>query len=154
VYPPESTLIDAVVGAVETNGWRYTRMDDGVIAFPVNGDRAAYAALTIANDEFHHVTLYCGFGPRVPDDRRAAVAEAITRANYGLVVGNFELDFGDGELRFRVGVGTNGGTFSAEMAGYMISLAVYMCDRYHDALMRVMFAGESPADAIHNAEAA
>ena len=154
VYPPESALIDVAIAAVEANDWRYTRLDEGVIALPVHGHRSSYSALVIANDEFHYVTLYCAFGPRVPDDRRSAVAEAISRANYGLVVGNFEIDFSDGELRFRVGAGVAGGDFSVEMAGNMISLAIYMCDRYHDALMRVIFAGEAPADAIQRAEAA
>jgi hypothetical protein len=30
---------------------------------------------------------------------RAPPAEFITRANYGLIIGNFELDFEDGEIR-------------------------------------------------------
>ena len=154
VYPPESPLLDTVTEAVEANGWRHIRLDERVIAFPIHGHRAAYDALVIANDEFHYVTTYCTFGPRVPDDRRAAVAEAIGRANFGIVVGNFEMDFSDGELRFRVGAGVEGGTLSVEMARNMFSLAIYMCDRYHDALMRVMFAGQAPADAIQRAEAA
>ncbi len=154
VYPPESTLIDTVIAAVEDHGWRYTRADEQVILFPVGGQRSAYDALVITNEEFHYATVYCTLGPRVPDDRRAAIAEAITRANYGIAVGAFEMDFGDGELRFRVGIDVEDGVFSATMAKNMISLSVYMCDRYHDAIMRVIFAGEAPADAIESAEAA
>ncbi len=37
----------------------------------------------------------------VPDDRRPEVANLLTRANYALAVGNFELDFDDGEVRFK-----------------------------------------------------
>lgn len=38
----------------------------------------------------------------VPPGRREAVAEFVTRANYGLSLGNLELDLDDGELRAKV----------------------------------------------------
>jgi hypothetical protein len=37
----------------------------------------------------------------VPENRRVEVADFLTRANYGLAVGNFELDFEDGEIRYK-----------------------------------------------------
>jgi hypothetical protein len=37
----------------------------------------------------------------VPENRRLEVADFLTRANYGLAVGNFELDFEDGEIRYK-----------------------------------------------------
>src|SRR5438552_11284376 len=38
---------------------------------------------------------------RVPQQSRAAISEFVTRANSGLIIGNFEMDFADGEVRFR-----------------------------------------------------
>ena len=38
----------------------------------------------------------------VPEGCRTAIAEAITRANYGMKVGKFELDLSDGDLRYHV----------------------------------------------------
>jgi hypothetical protein len=37
----------------------------------------------------------------VPENRRLEVADFLTRANYGLALGNFELDFADGEIRYK-----------------------------------------------------
>ena len=34
-------------------------------------------------------------------DMMASMAEFLTRANYGLLNGNFEMDMGDGELRYK-----------------------------------------------------
>jgi ankyrin repeat protein len=47
----------------------------------------------------------CAF--RVPEDRRASVADLMARANYDLQnkqLGNFEMDFKDGELRYKTSV--------------------------------------------------
>jgi hypothetical protein len=44
----------------------------------------------------------------VPPDRRSEVAAYITRTNYGLAAGNFELDFEDGELRYKTALHVHG----------------------------------------------
>ena len=42
-----------------------------------------------------------------PVYRRPALCETIARANYGLYLGNFEMDMGDGELRFKSSLPVN-----------------------------------------------
>ncbi len=37
-----------------------------------------------------------------------AVAEFITRANFGIVIGNFEIDFSDGEIRYKTSIDVEG----------------------------------------------
>ena len=147
-------LIDIVVAAVEANGWSYTRPSAAAIVFPITGDHAAYDGLVVTGESIQIVTVYCSIGARIPLGRRGAVAEAIARANFGLPVGGFELDFSDGELRYKVGIDVGGSALTPEMARDMIGLSVYMCDRYHDALMRVAYGAEEPAAAIEQAEEA
>ena len=149
-----TVLMDVVIAGVEQNGWSYTRRDDNVILFPVAGRQASYDAVVMTHEGMQYVTTYCSIATRAPGDRRVAVAEAITRANFGLPVGGFELDFEDGEVRFRVGIDVEGGSFAPVMMQNMLGLSVAMCDRYHDALMRVMFADMEPAAAIALAEQA
>ncbi len=47
-------------------------------------------------------TVYTVFPVKAPEEKRGAVAAFLTRANYGLILGSFELDFDDGEIRFKV----------------------------------------------------
>ena len=49
-----------------------------------------------------HTLVYTTLLQAVPEEKRSAVAEFITRANYGLPGGNFEMDWRDGELRYKV----------------------------------------------------
>ncbi len=54
-----------------------------------------------AQSEFLFYSV-CPFN--VPDPRRATMAEFLTRANYGLALGNFEMDFTDGEVRYKTSI--------------------------------------------------
>jgi hypothetical protein len=40
------------------------------------------------------------------------VAEFLTRANSGMVIGNFELDFADGEIRYKTSIDVEGDKLS------------------------------------------
>jgi hypothetical protein len=52
--------------------------------------------------EAHDLILFYSVCPlRVPEERRDEVSRFLTRANYGLAAGNFELDFDDGEIRYK-----------------------------------------------------
>jgi hypothetical protein len=49
----------------------------------------------------------------VPEERRMEVSHFLTRANYGLAAGNFELDFDDGEIRYKTAVQVTGETLDS-----------------------------------------
>ena len=145
----ETPLIDVAIAAVEARGWSYQRDGDAsAIAYPVRGARATYEGVVATTEEARFLTVYCAFAPRVPEARRPAMLEAIARANFGLHTGCFEMDFGDGELRFRDGLIARGTEMPPRMMRDLINFGIFICDRYHDALMGVAFGDVEPAAAI------
>ena len=56
----------------------------------------------------------------VPEDRRPEVAAFLARANYGLALGNFELDFGDGEIRYKTVLDAEGGYISPALVKRLV----------------------------------
>ncbi len=87
------------------------------------------------------------------DNTKAAIAEFITRANYGLFHGNFEMDYSDGELRYKtslyVGDG-NAPTF--DQIKEMMYVNFIMVDKYGDGLMKVLFGMATPEEAVREIE--
>lgn len=142
-------LIEVAIAALEAGGWTsYEREEEGVVTYAIRGRRAGYDGVVVANEEARFLSAYCVFAPRVPEARRAAMLEAIARANFGLHTGAFEMDLDDGELRFRDGANLGRHLPSVSMVRDLIRFAIFMCDRYHDALMGVAFGGAEPAAAI------
>jgi len=90
---------------------------------------------------------------RVPNGSRPAVAETITRANFGLKVGKFELDFDDGELRYQAAHIMSDGTLDGDVIHRLIGTTIAMMDRYLPAILSVIYGNEPPVDAIRFAEA-
>lgn len=80
------------------------------------------------------------------------MAEFICRANYGLKMGNFELDFNDGEVRFKVHVLCDGVTPTAEMVKRSIYCPAMMFDRYGSGIVDIIFNGTSGKTAVEKCE--
>lgn len=61
---------------------------------------------------------------KIPKDKRAQVAELLTRINYDLDVGNFELGFDKGELYFRSSVDLEKTTASKTTYQNLLNIAL------------------------------
>ena len=81
------------------------------------------------------------------------MAETVVRANYGLQVGKFELDFDDGELRFQAAQILTEGTLGDGIIDRLMGTTMAMLDRYLPAFLSVIYGNESPQDAIVCVEA-
>lgn len=83
------------------------------------------------------------------------VAEYLHRANYGLRIGSFELDYEDGEIRFKVCVdcGDDCDSMPSESVIYRsLEMGGVMFDTYGEGLLDIIFKNVSPIDALAEAE--
>jgi len=80
------------------------------------------------------------------------VAEFLTRANYGMRIGNFELDFSDGEVRYKSSLDFEGVGLEPIMIRNAIYPAVQTMDRYFPGLIAVVAGAKSAAEAVQVVE--
>lgn len=99
----QAWLAGPVAAALAAEGRVAEPMDDAVptLRFMVQGEAGAWRCYIRAWDDAPVLAVYGVFPVDTPPDRRAAMADAVARANRGLDVGNFEFDPDDGELLFK-----------------------------------------------------
>ena len=129
----------------------YSTGEDQSIRTTIRGDVSTYwTAARVENDLFQ---VACYSPVRIPEGSRRDIAEAIVRANHGLRVGKFELDFEDGEIRFQVSQILDCDAVGEAVIDRMIGTAINMLDTYLPAFMSVVYGNESPGDAVRRVEA-
>jgi hypothetical protein len=84
---------------------------------------------------------------RVPAKKRSRVNEYLSRANYGLTAGAFDLDWRDGEVTFRSAMLLGDAVLTEGCVGITIESALGTVCRYAAGLLAVM-QGVKPAKAI------
>jgi hypothetical protein len=85
---------------------------------------------------------------RVPKGARPAIAETLARANFGLKVGKFEMDFDEGDLRFQASQILIDDQLDDETIRRLIGTTMAMLNAYLPAVLSVVYGNELPADAI------
>src|SRR5262245_1344418 len=101
----ETPILDALNAFFQEDGWPITQMEGRpVLRTAFKGDNGTWSCFAQAREEQQQFVFYSVCQTNTPEGKRPAMAEYLTRANYGLYIGNFELDFNDGEIRYKTSI--------------------------------------------------
>ncbi len=67
-------------------------------------------------------------------------------------MGNFELDFSDGEIRYKTSIDVGNDKLTHELIKQVVYTNVMTMDKYHPAIISVIYSEVSPEDAIKEVE--
>jgi hypothetical protein len=140
-------IFDTMVEFFGQQEWNYEQVPDmPILRMGINGKNGKWVSYAQAREEMDQVVFYSVGPVNVAEDKRAAMAELLTRVNYGLVIGNFEMDFRDGEVRYKTSIDIEGDSLSTALMRNVVFLNLQMMDRCLPAIMSVAYGGLSPAD--------
>lgn len=144
---------EAVGQFLEADGWHPQHISDNhvyrVYFAGVNGELACFGQVRVDLEQF---LFYVVMPVRAPAERRLPMAEFITRANYGLRIGNFEMDFDDGEVRYKASLDFEGEALTDNFIRGVVYPAVQTMDRYLPGLLAVIYGGKTPEQAVAEIE--
>lgn len=141
-------LMDTVRSLLDGHGYAYQLLDAHTLHCALRNTHGLYTFYFTADGSRDFLRLLGNYGPYMPVERRPAIAEALSRINCQLWLGNFELDFADGEVRFRASVDVEDGLLSETMVENMLRFTMNAMERFHDPLMRIAFGDGDPELAI------
>lgn len=81
---------------------------------------------------------YCILPTDIPQELYNAVGEYLHRINYGLINGNFELDYTDGAVQYKTFGYCPDGTVSEELLAAVIVAPFAIINRYHPGLLALL----------------
>ena len=142
-------VFDSVIAFLQEDNWRYEEnREDFSIRFSFTGKNARYDCFGRVNEEHEIFVFYAIIPIRVSETQLLLVAELLARINYGLNIGNFEMDMNDGEIRYKTSIDVEGGDLTSHMVETLIAVNISTTDRYFPSFAEVMYAGTTPAEAV------
>lgn len=146
----------AVEDYFETEGAKYTPFDERGVAHATYAVDVKFGHVEVFFHAYHDMLILHLIVPlKAGEDERAKVGEFLHRANYGLKVGNFDFDFNDGEVSYRVAIYCGSDEFEPprhEQIDAALTIGLMMIDKYGNGLVKVMFGLAEPLDAIDASE--
>jgi hypothetical protein len=144
---------EAVVEFFTQDGWAFIQSPDQPILNTKfasdHGDFICFGKVREAQSQF---VFYTSFPTKIPEDKRLAIAELLTRANSGMVAGNFEMDFEGGDVFHKVSIDVDNDRLTPALVENMVYSSVFSMEKYFPAMMAVLYGDASPQDAIAKVE--
>lgn len=146
-------IFNSLIEFFEEDGWDFQWMA-GVSALNMTfqGEQGQWACYAHAREMAEQFAFYSVLPENVPEPQRHRMAEFITRANFGMILGNFEMDYADGEVRFKTSVDVEGSELSPPLIRQTVYANLVIMDRYLPGLQRVIHSDETPLAIINTVE--
>lgn len=127
--------------------WTFQQGDYSLSA-RVQGKNAVYPISFFIWEVDPDIRVYTYIDTRIYENKRATVAEFLTRANYNMPFGNFEFDMDEGEVRYKtsIAIGKNIEFLTDEILEQLIWVNVSNMELYYPAIMRINFSNENNID--------
>lgn len=131
------------------DGWFFTQNDEEtflrLLYAGKNGEWNAYAQ---AREGRSQVIVYSIYPQPTPENQRSPMAELLTRINYGLILGNFEMDYADGEVRFKTSIDVEDSELTPDLIKPVVFANLGMMDLYWPALTAIVEGRMEPQAAL------
>ena len=147
-----SVIGEAIEELFHREKWRYHKRGERTYSFGFRGENNRYDFWAFISESGSVLSVYSVLPLCATEKRMGDVAEYLHRANYDMMVGNFEMDFRDGEVRFKVTTDFNGIKPDLDHLDRIIDCCLAMSDRYLTGIGLILFRNYTPQQAISVAE--
>jgi hypothetical protein len=129
--------------------WFFTQNDkETFLKLSYEGKAGEWNYFAQALEEQEQLVIYSVYPALAAAEQRQAIAEFITRLNYGLVMGNFEMAFNDGEIRFKTSLDAKKTELTDDLIKPVVYFNVAQMDRYFPVLAAVLEHHATPQQAF------
>ncbi|WP_168500143.1 YbjN domain-containing protein [Anabaena sp. UHCC 0204] len=152
-YKNDQSIFANVIAFFEKDDWQFRKIDDEdslLLAF--EGDNGRWNCYAKVREEQKQFVFYSICPVQISEDKRLTIAEFITRANYGMINGNFEMDFNDGEIRYKTSIDVDGDQLSYALIKNLVYANVTMMDEYLPGIINIIESDIYPELAINKIE--
>ena len=145
----------AIKEYLDSQNWRYKHEEDKhrfIFGMKLDCDNVDGCMLAVTARDEEDMSCKAIYEFNVPEEARTKIVEYTTRANYGLFLGNFQMDLDDGEVLYQTAMVFYDHTAMQQEVRRLIQVAIHMAERYGQGFYDVIHYGVSPEDAVKAAE--
>jgi hypothetical protein len=146
-------ILSTIVNFFTEDDWSFTKIQGSpVLRMAFQGKNGKWTCYAKARTEKAQFVFYSICPVNVPESKRLPIAEFITRSNYSTIIGNFELDFVSGEIRYKTSIDVEGSTLTFPQIKQLVYTNLMMMDEYLPGIISVIDGDVEARDAIAQIE--
>ncbi|MDZ8026156.1 MAG: YbjN domain-containing protein [Nostoc sp. DedQUE11] len=149
----EKNIFETMVNFFKQEEWQFQKiLAEPTLRLAFQGKNGKWECLAKAREKQQQMVFYSICSTITPESKCSTMAQFLTRANSGMVIGNFELDFASGEISYKTSIDVEGDRLTSALIQRVVYANVTMMDEYLPGILSVIYGNVSPAEAIATIE--
>jgi hypothetical protein len=147
------SIFQAIVNFFKEDNWLFAQIKkQSALRLAFEGKNGKCDCYAQARETQQQFVFYSVCPVKVPKPKLGAVGEFINRANSGMIIGNFELNFAVEEIRYKTSIDVEGDRLTSALIKRLVYANVMMMDEYLPGIRSVIEGDVEPEDAIAQIE--
>ncbi|MEI7555256.1 YbjN domain-containing protein [Candidatus Chlorohelix sp.] len=129
--------------------WNYEIAGGGTaLSLSFEGENGEWQCYADIKDDEEQFVFYSVCPETTPHEQRSAMAEFLTRANYGIIIGNFEMDFEDGQVSYKTSIDVEGARLTVALVQRLVESNLDMMDLFLPGIRTINQGKMTPAEVL------
>jgi hypothetical protein len=149
-----SDLFSGIQKFFTDDEWYYLQLgNQPILQMTYPGKNGKWTCYAQVHEEQQIFFFYSVCPIDTPEEKRLLMAELLTRANYGLKVGYFDMNFADGEVRFKTSIDVGEENLSNTILRNLVYNNLWIMDHYLPGILSLIYSDITPVEVIQKMEA-
>jgi hypothetical protein len=143
-------MFTILIEFINKSNWHYSKPfeDKTIIQLGFEGRNGKFQCICDVKEDSNKFLCYTIGNNKVPVEKLLSVCEYITRVNSTTMLGNFELNFEQGEIRYKTSIDYEGITPTATLIEHLLLANITTYDNFLPGIMKVIFSDIQPKQAF------
>lgn len=144
INPPLS-ISEVMQEFFREDDWEFVQLEEeSILQMMFEGEHGRWTCFALAMEESQHFVFYSLSPINTPPEKLSTMAEFLTKVNYGTTIGNFELNFSDGEIRYKTSIDVEDDRLTPGLIKNLVYVNVLTMDKYLPGIMAIINGQLSP----------
>ncbi len=140
-------MFKQIINYLKEKDWIYTSIEDKtVIILGISGKNGKFQCIINVQKLDKKIILFSMFSSNIPENKRVGMAELITRLNYEKFLGNFDMDFETGQVRYKTSLFYGDSLVNDDIIDNLIMTNILTMDSSLDGLMQYIYGELTPQE--------
>ncbi|HEY9078313.1 MAG TPA: YbjN domain-containing protein [Anaerolineaceae bacterium] len=147
-------ILETAARFFEQDGWQFEKIPNRPLIHTTyeSVDHHCWECYAQERQDFQQLIFYSIFPLKAPPVTRYRLVEFLTRANFGMFIGNFEMDMSDGEIRYKTSMDFEDQQVTTGLIHNLVYNNVSAMERYYSGIQKMIQEDLPPKDVISEIE--
>ena len=151
--PSKQPIYRTMLTFFSDDDWAFTKLKgESTLQLGFQNEHGQWNCYAIARDKESQFLFYSVYPTTIPNHQQPTITEYLTRANHGLVQGNFEFDFDNGEIRYKTSLDTTHLSINPKAIQQLVYTNVTIMGHYLPGILAILKQDISATEAIKQTE--